>query len=124
MPADGRGEPQLIQYLRPQPRGDLPHGLDGTVDHAKHRFHSLGEHPLIPGAPSSVPEEVDFLLNLLDAEGEVRPLEDIEAQAIRFALSRYRGQMSEAARRLRIGRSTLYRKLDLNNLPIADHENA
>jgi DNA-binding NtrC family response regulator len=82
------------------------------------------EHPLIPGAPSSVPEEVESLLNLLDAEGEVRPLEDIEAQAIRFALSHYRGQMSEAARRLRIGRSTLYRKLDLHNMPIADHESA
>ena len=32
--------------------------------------------------------------------------------AIRFAISHYRGQMSEVARRLRIGRSTLYRKLD------------
>ena len=31
---------------------------------------------------------------------------------IRFAIARYRGQMSEVARRLRIGRSTLYRKLD------------
>jgi DNA-binding NtrC family response regulator len=31
---------------------------------------------------------------------------------IRFALAHYRGQMSEVARRLRIGRSTLYRKLD------------
>jgi DNA-binding NtrC family response regulator len=42
----------------------------------------------------------------------VRSLEDIEADAIRFAISHYRGQMSEVARRLRIGRSTLYRKLD------------
>jgi DNA-binding NtrC family response regulator len=51
-------------------------------------------------------------LDLLDAGGEVRSLEDIEADAIRFAISHYRGQMSEVARRLRIGRSTLYRKLD------------
>src|ERR1700736_4292017 len=51
-------------------------------------------------------------LDLLDADGEVRPLEDIEADAIRFAISHCRGQMSEVARRLRIGRSTLYRKLD------------
>ncbi len=41
-----------------------------------------------------------------------RPLEDIEAEAIRFAITHYRGQMSEVARRLQIGRSTLYRKLD------------
>jgi DNA-binding NtrC family response regulator len=42
----------------------------------------------------------------------MRPLEEIEAETIRFAISHYRGQMSEAARRLRIGRSTLYRRLD------------
>ena len=34
------------------------------------------------------------------------------AEIIRFAISHYRGQMSEVARRLKIGRSTLYRKLD------------
>jgi DNA-binding NtrC family response regulator len=52
------------------------------------------------------------MLSMLNAHGDVRPLEDIEAEAIRFAISHYRGQMSEVARRLRIGRSTLYRKLD------------
>ena len=51
-------------------------------------------------------------LDLLDDNGDVRPLEDIESDAIRFAITHYRGQMSEVARRLRIGRSTLYRKLD------------
>jgi DNA-binding NtrC family response regulator len=51
-------------------------------------------------------------LSLTDPLGEVRPLEDIEREAIRFAISHYRGQMSEVARRLKIGRSTLYRKLE------------
>lgn len=41
----------------------------------------------------------------------VKPLAVIEEQAIRFALRRYRGSVSEVARRLKIGRSTLYRKL-------------
>ena len=50
-------------------------------------------------------------LALLDESGHVRALADIEAEAIRFAISHYRGQMSEVARRLQIGRSTLYRKL-------------
>ena len=50
--------------------------------------------------------------SLLDADGDVRPLEEIEADVIRFAIAHYRGQMSEVARRLRIGRSTLYRKLE------------
>ena len=44
--------------------------------------------------------------------GDVRPLEEIEADVIRFAITHYRGQMSEVARRLQIGRSTLYRKLE------------
>jgi DNA-binding NtrC family response regulator len=52
-------------------------------------------------------------LDLLDDTGNVRPLETLEAEAIRYAIAHYRGQMSEVARRLRIGRSTLYRKLDV-----------
>ena len=51
-------------------------------------------------------------LSMLTAAGEVRPLEEMENEIIRFAISHYRGQMSEVARRLKIGRSTLYRKLD------------
>jgi len=49
---------------------------------------------------------------MLTTSGEVRPLEEMESEIIRFAISHYRGQMSEVARRLKIGRSTLYRKLD------------
>ena len=52
------------------------------------------------------------MLPLLDPEGEVRPLDEVEREVIKFALAHYRGQMSEVARRLHIGRSTLYRKLD------------
>ena len=51
-------------------------------------------------------------LALLDDAGEVRPLEEVESELIRYAITHYRGQMSEVARRLRIGRSTLYRKLE------------
>jgi transcriptional regulator of acetoin/glycerol metabolism len=38
-------------------------------------------------------------------------LDEIEADVIRLALAHYDGQMSEVARRLGIGRSTLYRKV-------------
>ncbi|MDB5593410.1 MAG: Two component sigma54 specific transcriptional regulator, Fis family [Hyphomicrobiales bacterium] len=51
------------------------------------------------------------VVRLLDENGNVRQLEDMEAEMIRFALAHYRGQMSEMARRLGIGRSTLYRKM-------------
>ncbi|MBL6954103.1 MAG: sigma-54-dependent Fis family transcriptional regulator [Alphaproteobacteria bacterium] len=47
----------------------------------------------------------------LDAAGEVRSLNAMEADMIRLAIDRYDGQMTEVARRLGIGRSTLYRKV-------------
>ena len=50
-------------------------------------------------------------LTLLDQTGDVRPLDQVEGDTIRFALDHYRGQMSKVARKLGIGRSTLYRKL-------------
>src|SRR3954467_1937903 len=62
--------------------------------------------------PHATPAPAADALPLVDASGQVRPLEELEADVIRFAIARYRGQMSEVARRLRIGRSTLYRKLD------------
>src|SRR5205814_5289885 len=70
---------------------------------------SLGAEADIDAAPASPSANV---LPLLDPTGEVRPLEEVEREVIRFALSHYGGQMSEVARRLKIGRSTLYRKLD------------
>jgi DNA-binding NtrC family response regulator len=64
-----------------------------------------------PAAAMASPASTDAL-PLLDAAGEVRPLEELEAELIRYAITHYRGQMSEVARRLQIGRSTLYRKLE------------
>ncbi|WP_186394684.1 sigma-54 dependent transcriptional regulator [Stappia sp. TSB10GB4] len=47
----------------------------------------------------------------LDDHGHVRKLEEVEAEMIRTAIDHYGGRMTEVARRLSIGRSTLYRKL-------------
>ena len=47
----------------------------------------------------------------LTSNGQIRPLDEVEADMIRLALERYRGHMSEVARKLGIGRSTLYRKV-------------
>ena len=77
----------------------------------------------IPPAPmreASAPVEKEIVrveirdphsTSLLDEVGDVKKLEDVEAEVIRFALAHYRGRMSEVSRRLGIGRSTLYRKL-------------
>ena len=50
-------------------------------------------------------------LRALDERGNVRALADVELEMIKLAIDHYNGQMSEVARRLGIGRSTLYRKL-------------
>lgn len=47
----------------------------------------------------------------LNDEGDIRPLHSIESDLIRIALGHYRGHMTEIARKLGIGRSTLYRKM-------------
>ncbi len=48
---------------------------------------------------------------LMTEYGHIRSLEEVEAEMIDRALELYRGRMAEVARRLGIGRSTLYRKV-------------
>lgn len=55
---------------------------------------------------------VNVLFSLVNGEGNVRTMNAIEAEVIRHALQYYDGQMSEVARRLGIGRTTLYRKIN------------
>ena len=50
-------------------------------------------------------------VTLFRSDGHMRPRDEIEADIIRLAIGHYRGRMTEVARRLGIGRSTLYRKL-------------
>jgi len=64
--------------------------------------------------PLRAPTDAGDLLGHLRAvsgDGHLRSLEDIESEMIRMAIDRYAGHMSEVARRLGIGRSTLYRKV-------------
>lgn len=65
-----------------------------------------------PIAPESWTGTPATLLPLLAEDGQIRSLAEIEADVIRFAVNHYRRQISEAARKLGIGRATLYRKLD------------
>jgi DNA-binding NtrC family response regulator len=113
--AGAAGGDQSRKVMPPVP------GFEGAMtiadDHPPESSSSIAPY----GAPTAA-------LQLLDPTGEVRPLEEVETEVIRFAVTHYRGQMSEVARRLRIGRSTLYRKLDLlgfdTDAPEADNQNA
>jgi len=53
----------------------------------------------------------DQPIRILDDRGHLRTLEEIERDLIQHAIEVYSGHMSEIARRLGIGRSTLYRKV-------------
>jgi DNA-binding NtrC family response regulator len=63
-----------------------------------------------------------YALSATDGAGHMRKLEEMESEIIRLAISRYEGHMSEVARRLGIGRSTLYRKLKEFGLEPAEGE--
>ncbi len=52
-----------------------------------------------------------FDITATNPEGHLRKLEEVEGEMIRMAIERYSGHMTEVARRLGIGRSTLYRKV-------------
>ena len=62
------------------------------------------------GADTGAPPQ-DSPVRILDGRGHLRTLEDIERDLIQLAIEVYAGHMSEVARRLGIGRSTLYRKV-------------
>ncbi len=72
------------------------------------------------GAEDTIPQTMEMRssggngsigIPAVDADGDIRSLEAMEADMIRLALGRYRGHMTEVAKRLNIGRSTLYRKM-------------
>lgn len=89
-----RSRPDAADRAIPSPAEAAPQG-DG--------FHVSGA--IVPMAESGA-------VALYRADGHLRPLRDIEADIIRLAVSHYHGRLSEVARRLSIGRSTLYRKVD------------
>jgi DNA-binding NtrC family response regulator len=73
----------------------------------------LGESPGAPATihvPSGNGRDAVGIPALSDS-GDIRSLEAVEADMIRLAFGRYRGRMTEIAKRLGIGRSTLYRKM-------------
>ncbi len=95
--------------LRPQ---DFPQisGLTPSMD--------LPEPGPLDSLVMKTTETDDNSVSVLDREGHLRTLEDIERDLIEFAIQTYSGHMSEVARRLGIGRSTLYRKVREHELDV------
>jgi DNA-binding NtrC family response regulator len=100
-------------YLQPH---DFP-AISGVAapppetDHApSHVAHATHAAP-VATAPSALAPLPDSPVRILDDKGHLRTLEEIERDLIQHAIEVYAGHMSEVARRLGIGRSTLYRKV-------------
>jgi len=70
---------------------------------------STGETPI--RLPEDLPPLPEAPVKFLDERGHLRTLDSIERDLIQHAIEVYAGHMSEVARRLGIGRSTLYRKV-------------
>ncbi len=105
----------LAEFPQIAAQAEMPKNAAQTMPHPPVAAEMVPLAAAFPPAPQSLPEiggEREGYLPLCDSNGDVRPLEEIETEVIRFALRHHRGQMSEVARKLRIGRSTLYRKLE------------
>jgi DNA-binding NtrC family response regulator len=72
---------------------------------------AAGPAPAPLPTPQQVMGAIDQPVPILDGRGHLRTLEAIERDLIQHAINVYAGHMSEVARRLGIGRSTLYRKV-------------
>jgi DNA-binding NtrC family response regulator len=66
---------------------------------------------VVAGSAKQMRGDSPYTIAGTNAAGHMRKLVELEAEIIRMAVGRYEGRMSEVARRLGIGRSTLYRKL-------------
>ncbi len=129
-------EPPLIagEAVTPQP---VP-GYGARGDWVGHvEYHSGAQTAPQPaalsgqaGAPSGgfagfVEGAVPFgFLRALDQNGHVQTLESVERDMIVTAIDHYGGRMAEVARRLGIGRSTLYRKLKDYGLEASNGQDA
>jgi DNA-binding NtrC family response regulator len=105
--------PQIAAQMRTTPAADSANAptVPAMIE-AEEPLHFIDESPSIKAGAGEPATDMRGALPLIGPSGEVRPLSDLETEIIRFAIAHYRGRMSEVARKLGIGRSTLYRKLE------------
>ena len=87
---------------QPAPKPPLPSGQSVVIG---------GPELPVKSSGAEVSDGMAYGIPAVTDGGHIRRLGDVEADMIRLALHRYRGQMSQVARKLGIGRSTLYRKM-------------
>ncbi|VEJ44775.1 sigma-54-dependent transcriptional regulator [Bartonella vinsonii] len=112
----------LVQYDWPGNRDELENFLFRAVLLSEGPLLTVRDFPQLMGNPlisvpniieNNVQEDYDQeTIQFLNADGHVRTFAEMEHDIIEKAVQHYKGHMSEIARRLHIGRSTLYRKTE------------
>ncbi|QLC52189.1 sigma-54-dependent Fis family transcriptional regulator [Bartonella alsatica] len=112
----------LMQYDWPGNRDELENFLFRAVLLSKGPLLTVRDFPQLMGKPLiNIPNIIEGniqedheqeSIQFLNAEGHVRTFLEMERDIIEKAVKHYKGHMSEIARRLHIGRSTLYRKIE------------
>ncbi|MCZ2158023.1 sigma 54-interacting transcriptional regulator [Bartonella sp. 220] len=112
----------LMQYDWPGNQDELENFLFRAVLLSEGPLLTVRDFPQLMGNPlvsvpniieSDVQEDYDQeTIQFLNADGHVRTFVEMEYDIIEKAIKHYKGHMSEIARRLHIGRSTLYRKTE------------
>jgi DNA-binding NtrC family response regulator len=104
--------PQIVAQLDPhalQPADQTAAGEEPGTGLFNTVIPEIAGQAVIAGHSSNGPPF--GFIRCLDTTGHIRTFEDMEREMIQLAIDHYGGRMTEVARRLRIGRSTLYRKL-------------
>lgn len=110
----GKNEfPQLVLETQGLP-------LDPVFEAPSMETPLAGENRQHAPDPASLPAHEG--MSLVNAKGDVVSLEEAEHRVIAFAIERYEGKISQIARKLGIGRSTLYRKMRHYGLEVEDSD--
>ena len=115
-----RVEPAALELLM---RHDWP-GNVRELENVIHRSLLVASAPELKrdDLPRELAAERDRAVFADEGPGELRSLEELERQAIERAIDHFGGNLSDVARQLGIGRSTLYRKLEQYGLRPAKGE--
>ncbi len=104
----GSGEADAALYRNVIQFPPPPAGPSGVADQEQVR----PERAIATPSRTDSPKFARYgVARLLDERGEMRSFGTLEEEVIRFAIGHCNGRLSEVARRLGIGRSTLYRKM-------------
>nr|WP_306268256.1 response regulator [Pararhizobium sp. IMCC3301] len=119
---------QHIDFTR-TPKTVPPRYYDNLTGFKRAIFSAVADHdsPLSPAFVCSGPADATAtahqnrkelavqphfaMVPLLDGHGQLRPLKAMESEALRFAYEHFGGRVGRIAKALKLGRTTLYRKL-------------